>query len=152
MTFTRSKIYRTVSIISVLAVMGVIFFLSAQNSTESKETSGFIGELLAAIFNGNVPQDLLRTFAHFCEYALLGFLMYNVFYSFKVKIAPVTSALTSFLYALSDEIHQIFVDGRAFQIEDLTVDLCGIIAGTTLLLIIFTIINKIVINRKTVSE
>lgn len=152
MTFTRSKIYRIFSIIAVVAVMVIIFSLSAQNSTDSKETSTIVGGFLSVFFKGDIPQEELRTFAHFCEYALLGFLMYNAFCSFRIKLAPVTSVFSAFLYALSDEIHQIFVDGRAFQLQDLAVDLCGIISGMLLIFIIFTTINKIVMNRKTVSE
>ncbi|PIZ83818.1 hypothetical protein COX97_00370 [Candidatus Pacearchaeota archaeon CG_4_10_14_0_2_um_filter_05_32_18] len=33
----------------------------------------------------------------------------------------------SFLYAISDEIHQVFVPGRAFSYGDIFVDLCGIL-------------------------
>ncbi len=143
MNFTRSKTYRIFSILAVISVMGIIFYLSAQNSTDSKETSTMVGGFLSMIFKGNVPQEELRTFAHFCEYALLGFLMYNAFYSFKVKFAPLTSIIASFLYALSDEIHQIFVDGRAFQLIDLTIDLGGIICGTIVIFILFRLITKI---------
>ncbi len=143
MKFTGSKIYRIFSILAVVSVMGVIFFLSAQNGEESSQTSGFIVELLALVFKGNVAQDILRTFAHFFEYAVLGFLMYNVFYSFNVKFAPLVSATLSWAYAWSDEIHQIFVPQRAFQFSDLAVDLCGIILGTTLIFLVFRLISKI---------
>lgn len=147
MNFAGSKIYRIISILAVISVMGVIFYLSAQNSTDSKETSNMVGGFLSMIFKGDVPQEELRTFAHFCEYALLGFLMYNVFYSFKIKLAPVTGIISSFLYALSDEIHQIFVDGRAFQFTDLAVDSGGIICGTVVIFILFRLINKISLKK-----
>ncbi len=148
MKFTRSKIYRIFSIIALLSVMGLIFFLSAQNGEESSQTSGFIGDILALIFKGDVAQDVLRTFAHFTEYAVLGFLMYNVLYSFNVKFAPLTGITLSLLYAISDEIHQIFVPERAFQISDLTVDLGGIILGTTVIFLLFTIVTKISLKKK----
>ena len=148
MKFTRSKIYRIFSILALLSVMGLIFFLSAQNGEESSQTSGFIGDLLASIFKGDVAQDVLRTFAHFTEYAVLGFLMYNVLYSFNVGFAPLIGVVRSFIYALSDEIHQIFVPERAFQISDLTVDLGGIILGTTVIFLLFTIATKISLKKK----
>ena len=148
MKFTRSKIYRIFSILALLSVMGLIFFLSAQNGEESSQTSGFIGNLLASIFKGDVAQDVLRTFAHFTEYAVLGFLMYNVLYSFNVGFAPLIGVVLSFIYALSDEIHQIFVPERAFQISDLTVDLGGIILGTTVIFLLFTIATKISLKKK----
>lgn len=148
MKFTRSKIYRIFSIIALLSVMGLIFFLSAQNGEESSQTSGFIIELLILIFKGDIAHEVLRTFAHFFEYAVLGFLMYNVFYSFNVKFAFLISIALSFVYALSDEIHQIFVPERAFQISDLTVDLGGIILGTTVIFLLFTIVTKISLKKK----
>lgn len=147
MKFTGSKIYRIFSILAVIAVMAVIFWLSGQNGEESSQTSGFVGELLALIFKGDIAQNILRTFAHFLEYAVLGFLMYNVFYSFNVKLAPVVSVSASLLYALSDEIHQYFVPQRAFQLFDLSVDLGGIILGTVIIYIAFRLINKISLKK-----
>ncbi len=147
MKFTGSKIYRTFSILAVVAVMAIIFWLSAQNGEESTQTSNFIGELLALIFKGDIAQDILRTFAHFLEYTALGFLMYNVFYSFKVKFAPIISIALSWAYAWSDEIHQYFVPQRAFQLFDLTVDLGGIITGTIIIFLTFRLISKISLKK-----
>jgi len=42
------------------------------------------------------------------------------------------AVLLSMLYALSDETHQLFVPGRAFQVVDLVVDLGGILTGVWL--------------------
>jgi VanZ family protein len=38
-----------------------------------------------------------------------------------------------FLYAASDELHQVFVPGRTGQISDVVVDVAGAVAGLTLL-------------------
>lgn len=46
----------------------------------------------------------------------------------RKKDFPVVLLFTM-LYALSDEIHQIFVPGRTFQLEDLALDLLGALAG-----------------------
>jgi VanZ family protein len=42
------------------------------------------------------------------------------------------------LYALSDEIHQLFVPGRTFQLMDLALDLLGGVIG----LMVFAILRK----------
>lgn len=42
------------------------------------------------------------------------------------------SVLLAMLYALSDEIHQIFVPGRTFQVIDLVIDFLGILFGVFL--------------------
>jgi VanZ family protein len=48
------------------------------------------------------------------------------------------------LYALSDEIHQIFVPGRAFDIPDLFIDGAGILCG----LILYWLIRLWIARRK----
>jgi len=40
------------------------------------------------------------------------------------------------MYALFDEIHQMFVPGRAFQLFDLSLDAVGIILGLGIFLIL----------------
>ncbi len=127
------KTYKTISVILLLAVMVTIFVLSHQNSSESSETSGFVTELLTFVFGDNVPEAIVRTFGHYSEFAALGFLALNCFYAFKKELKPVICILLSWGYAWTDEIHQIFVDGRAFQISDLMVDLAGILTGTILI-------------------
>ena len=148
MKFTGSKIYRIFSILAVISVMGIIFFLSAQNGEESAETSSWVIDFLSLFFKGDLAQDIIRTFAHFSEYGVLGFLMYNVIYSFKIKLAPLISTALSLLYAISDEIHQYFVPERACQLSDLAVDFCGILLGTALMILLFRLINKISLKKK----
>lgn len=148
MRFTGSKIYRLFSILAVIAVMVIIFILSAENGEESAETSGWVIEFLSLFFKGDLAQDVIRTFAHFSEYAVLGLLMYNVIYSFKVKLAPVVSSILSLIYALSDEIHQYFVPERACQLSDLAVDFGGIIVGTAVIFLLFGLIEKTYLKKK----
>lgn len=136
------KFYKIISVILLVAVMVIIFILSHQNGTQSSETSGFVTKLFSLIFGDKIPEELIRTFGHFSEFAVLGFLMLNCIYAFKQKLKPVSSVLTSWGYAWTDEIHQIFVDGRAFQISDLMVDLAGIILGTLIILIILKIADR----------
>lgn len=143
----KIKIYRLLSVLLLIAVMVTIFLLSHQNGNESSQTSGFITKLFSLIFSNSVPEALVRTFGHFSEFCALGFLMLNCIYAFKGRLLPVYSILFSFGYALTDEIHQIFVDGRAFQISDLLVDLAGILTGTALISLIIFIIAKASKNK-----
>ena len=140
---TGNKIYKAVSIIFLIVVMVTIFVLSHQDGTESSQTSGLVTKLLSLVFGDNVPEAIVRTFGHFSEFAALGFLSTNCYYAFKEKRKPVLCAFLSWLYAWTDEIHQIFVDGRAFQISDLLVDLGGIICGTVLIIVIILLTKKI---------
>ena len=138
MSSTGRKIYKVISLILLVAVMVTIFILSHQNATKSTQTSGFVTNLLSLLFGDNIPEAIVRTFGHFCEFAALGFLATNCLYALKNEIKPFLCSALSWLYAWSDEIHQIFIEGRAFQISDLLVDLAGIIVGT---LVIYSIIK-----------
>ena len=50
------------------------------------------------------------------------------------------SIIFCFVYSLSDEIHQIFIDGRTFQFLDLFMDAIGYILGSL-------IFNKLFIKK-----
>lgn len=143
MSTTANKIYKVISALLLIAVMVTIFILSHQNGSESTETSGFVTKLLSFVFGDNIPEAIVRTFGHFSEFTALGFLSLNCIYAFKTEKKPILSASLSWLYAWTDEFHQIFVDGRAFQISDLLVDLCGIITGTTFIYLIILINEKV---------
>lgn len=138
----RRIIYRTFSIIAVAVITVTIFLLSAQTADNSSATSGFFTELLSRFLNKHFSDGFIRTCAHFCEYAGLGFFVCNLIYSFKGKTFPFISALLSWVYAWSDEIHQLFVPGRAFQISDLAVDLGGVIIGSFVFTAFIRIIKK----------
>lgn len=137
------KIYIAISAVVLLAVMVTIFILSAQNGEESSSTSGFFTKLIEAILGQPANEDIIRTLAHFCEFAGLGFLMCNFIFSLKDKLKPFLSIIFSVLYAISDEIHQIFVPERACQLSDLAVDTSGIILGVAGFCILITIMRKI---------
>ena len=142
---TRSQnIHKAISVILLGAVMITIFCLSHQDSTDSAEVSGSVVSWLYELLKIDLPDGTVRTIAHGCEYAALGFLMLNALRSFKQNFSPILSVLLSFFYAVTDEIHQLFVPGRAFQLVDLAVDLTGIILGTAA----FIILVKIIKNRK----
>lgn len=136
----KQTIYRIMSVCALLAVMITIFCFSHQDATESKETSTAVASWLGE-FIGNIPEDVIRTIAHCCEFAALGFLMHNALHSFKCSISPLISIGASFLYSVSDEIHQLFIPGRAFQLVDLAVDFVGIVIGTVAILIILKLIS-----------
>lgn len=146
----RRIIYRTFSVIAVAVITVTIFLLSAQTAEHSSATSGFFTELLSRFLNKHFSDGFIRTCAHFCEYAGLGFFVCNLIYSFKGKTFTFISSLISWVYAWSDEIHQLFVPGRAFQISDLAVDLGGVIIGSIVFTAFVRIIGK---HRKSdVSE
>lgn len=135
-------IHRVISFTLLLAVMVTIYCLSAQDSTDSAEASNSVVSWLYELLKIDLPNGTVRTIAHGCEFAALGFLMLNALRSLRSDFKVVSSVIISFIYAITDEIHQLFVPGRAFQLTDLAVDLTGIVLGTTAFLILVKITEK----------
>lgn len=155
------KIYliRTTGIALTVFMMVFIFTMSSQNATVSNETSGGVikftvslvypefNELSEIAQNGIVSslQGLVRSLAHFSAFAALCFssLIFTLtLEKLKLLLRYVSSVVFSFVYALSDEFHQLFIPGRAFQLSDVFVDLCGILVGALFMYLITLIIKK----------
>lgn len=139
---TFNKIYFSISLIIVLSLLVLIFYLSHQSGEDSGETSGWFTSFINFLLPFEVKEEIVRTLAHFSEFACLSFFMNNLFVSYKLKLCPVISVLLSFLYAITDEIHQIFVPERACQLSDMAVDLLGIISGMAVFCLIYLIFTK----------
>ena len=66
---------------------------------------------------------ILRKCAHLTEYAILGALLT------RATRAPALAVLVASLYAVTDEVHQTFVDGRLGTPRDVAIDLLGVLIG-----------------------
>ena len=116
--------------------MGLIFFLSSEDSLKSTKLSdSFTNKTLVSVcklFNKNCDKDkviskygvLIRKGAHFTEYFILGALVFFTLKEYGIK-NPLVPLVACVLYAASDEIHQLFVDGRSARILDVIIDSCG---------------------------
>lgn len=112
--------------------MTIIFIMSSFNAEDSANQSNFIVNIISNIFNiENVKllSLIIRKLAHFTEYLILGTLVINMFTKNNAKKTYLLSILLCIIYAISDEIHQIFVPGRACQIKDILIDSVGSITG-----------------------
>lgn len=151
---SKSKADRIRSnIAAILAVvwMCVIFSFSAQTQEESGTVSlGFSYRMVdtaGRLFGLDLDYDKIRAIAgaiehivrkgaHMTEYAILAFLFYvwlcrwNISRRRRLAVA----AVMAILYACSDELHQIFVAGRAGQISDVLVDSAGALLALLLIL------------------
>lgn len=142
---------------AVILWMTVIFAFSAQPAVQSDELSMGLAEkilqfieMIRAIpaFSGIDGTALagviaaanyyVRKTAHFTAYAILGVLLYNLMASYGMKRgkAVLLSAVVCLVYAITDEVHQLFVPGRAGQIRDVLIDFSGSLSalGVTYLL------------------
>src|SRR5690554_7578811 len=106
--------------------MGLIFYLSCQAGEESSKLSAGITDAIVKAVKTVAPQTdmdidtfnhLLRKNAHFFSYFVLGLLVMNALSNSGIRgFRCIVLALgVSILYAVSDEVHQLFVPGRAGQ-------------------------------------
>ena len=114
-----------IAVAAVLLCMGMIFFFSSQDASESTMMSDRFAFLLCWPF----AVKILRKCAHFSEFALLGFLTALAVKNFeKKKFIPAAFAISA-AYAATDELHQLFVEGRACRFFDFGVDCSGALTG-----------------------
>jgi VanZ family protein len=119
---------------------GLIFVMSSKNADESSNQSLFVADLLnrwlRQLFGPHafaVSEDVVRKTAHFFEYLVLGFLLFMGFLDRSRPGRVMLSVfIAGFLFAVSDEIHQLFVPGRTMRPFDVLVDIAGI--GTAVLM------------------
>lgn len=106
--------------------MAVIFWFSANSHDASTSQSDTIIGLIpyATSWPQEVATLLVRKAAHIFIYFVLGLLMLNAAKDAVLsnKRAILLSVLFVMLYAISDEIHQVFVPGRGPQVTDVLID------------------------------
>lgn len=124
----------------------LIFAFSAQSAEHSDFYSKKVTEIIIKIISliDNVTIDanrtnsliiqlhsLVRKFAHGWIYFVLGVLVVKAVIKTGVMgfRAHVLAVLFCGAYAVTDEIHQLFVPGRSGQISDILIDTSGAILG-----------------------
>ena len=69
---------------------------------------------------------VLRKIAHACEFAVLGALLLRALRDERAALAA------GIAYAISDEVHQLFVPGRVGSPLDVAIDSAGVAVGVLL--------------------
>lgn len=141
-------------LVVILALwMTLIFIMSNQPASESSKLSGgIVLKLIAAFFHkfGSLSSEqqsntvyiitfIVRKTAHFLEYFILGLLSGFVSATYKQNRYILKAVLTfafCLLFAVSDEIHQYFIPGRACRFTDICIDAAGSVIAITLLTVI----------------
>lgn len=132
-----------------------IFIMSAQPAEQSSQLSGgIVSKIVSVAYSDfeDLPAEqktditytvtfIVRKVAHFLEYSILGLLAFftaNTYKEHKFALRILTASIFCVLYAVSDEIHQYFVVGRACRFCDICIDSAGsILAIFFLALIIY---------------
>ena len=147
------------SLIPVLGIMVMIFLFSSQNGEESGELSARITETILRLVYSDYdlltgPEQallferishIIRKTAHFTEFAALGFFLlghFKALASRKNLTHPfLGTVLSGFLYAISDEFHQSFVNGRSPSILDVGIDSAGVLFGLLVMALLLSLLS-----------
>ena len=153
----KLNIIRVILIIMLAGTFYLIFGFSSQNATKSSSISGKISKDIVNITRkketekeknriAKLIEPGIRKLAHFSIYTLVGFLLMNLFFTYKISINKkiIISLILGFVYACSDEIHQTFVAGRSGEARDVLIDTSGVFIG----ILISTLLYKIYKNSK----
>jgi len=144
--------------VAVILWMVLIFSLSAQPASESSSLSGQtirkVAEFTIPNFNNisheqqtSIIADLQHTArktAHMLIYLALGALCTSVLsqYALKIKMRLIGAIAICAGYAITDELHQLFVKGRSAQISDVCIDSCGAMIGIILVMLVVIIYRR----------
>ena len=150
---------KVVKICFLVLWMALIFAFSNQKDVDSSKISdSFIDRTVVKIykiFNENITKEKeneiiekytypIRKFAHYTLYFILGILSFLVVKDYSInKKLIIYSLLICFLYACSDEFHQLFIIGRRARVLDVIIDTFGSFCSIS----IFYIFNKKISKR-----
>lgn len=150
-------ILRIILIILLVIVFINIFGFSSQNSEQSGNLSRTITlkitqniKTIQNLENGqkeqtlNIIETVIRKVAHFSEYTIVGILLMSLIstYNLRQKNRFLISIGIGFLYACSDEFHQLFVPGRSAQFTDVLIDTAGVCMGCFIIYLILLVIKR----------
>lgn len=65
---------------------------------------------------------------------------------------PAISVVLTSAYAVTDELHQLFVEGRSCQVLDWAIDTAGAIIGTLGFLALYYIFSKILKSKNIIDR
>ncbi len=157
------KFVRIASVILLISWMAMIFCLSHQTADESSKTSGVIIETVIKLMEPEFDslteeeqealitpfQFIVRKLAHFSIFAILGLLSFISIGTYRISMLAkfFFSSLISLLYAMSDEYHQLYIDGRSSELRDILIDFCGSLIAILFMLIIVRLNKKGLMNK-----
>ncbi|CCY79542.1 acetobutylicum phosphotransbutyrylase [Mycoplasma sp. CAG:877] len=137
---------KIIKIILIVLWCSLIFMFSNDTGgTSTKKSDGLIVRTVEKVIKRNLSSEekdkVLKYFvvpvrksAHLFIYFILGFLIISLLREYRdINMKVVLLAVFfAFLYACSDEVHQLFVVGRSGQVKDVFIDTFGSFLGVLL--------------------
>lgn len=155
----KPKSLFVICLILTIIWISIIYAFSAQPAKESSQNSSGIVEWLIQILYPHYEELseskqtqisdhwtwLVRKSAHAAEYAILAILIYvtcvisNLKWAHQIRICIALAG--SIVYAATDELHQLFVQGRSGQFKDVLIDAAGALIGVFISQVIYQFIK-----------
>lgn len=151
----------------VLAIvwMCVIFAFSAQEKEESGEVSAsFTYHMVSStrtFFHldlsdarvkeiSDAIEGFIRKLAHMAEFGIMSVLLYIWVGQWEMSFLRRggTAVGATAIYAATDEIHQLFVPGRAGRFSDVCIDSAGALTGVIVFALLVQIVKRVRARRQ----
>jgi len=142
---------KLIKLILIVICMISIFKLSSDNKELSTNKSDGVIITMSEFFLGRHLNSLekemyiekyvklVRKSAHFFIYSILGLLVISLALEYSLDYKTIIiSIIFCLLYAVSDEIHQLYVPGRSGEVRDVFIDTIGSFFGIILYFICYT--------------
>ena len=165
--FDKTVWIKLLLIFIILADAVFIFVNSSQNAETSAGKSGKLVEIILRLTHPDFDSltesektaifseldGKIRSAAHFIEYVPIGFcgtLLLLLCLGLSEKSLICSSGVLVFgaIYAISDEIHQGFTDGRASEVGDVILDSCGCLFGIGLAFAVYLLFRSVFRRNK----
>lgn len=142
------KTKRIILSLLIIITSATIFFFSSQDGEESTRVSNTVTTKVIDTYTSLKKENIsasrknemiknmsfyIRKLAHFVMYFILGLLVYLFVSTYDFKYPFVISLFCVFLFASSDEAHQLCSFGRSAQITDVLLDTLGAFCGMSII-------------------
>lgn len=148
--------------VAVFVWIILIFNFSNQPASVSDKLSMGVTKVIFEKISFLVPNsekqlshlnNIVRKYAHFLIFLVLGMLVMAGLSSKKKSNrstfrSVVTGILVCIFFAITDETHQLFVQGRGAQLQDMLIDTAGAMVGIG----VYLIVERAIKNRQKVSK
>lgn len=156
-SLSKERIWTSlITFLPAIIVMAVIFYFSSCDGTESAQTSSravdfivvALQKLPALSLSPEETKELaealtypIRKFAHMAEYGILAWCFFLGIYNLVKWYPYIPAFICTFLYAGTDEFHQLYVQGRTGRVSDVLIDSIGALIALLILNFILRRIN-----------
>lgn len=151
------KVFWVYLILTVFLMVSIFYFSAQPGEKSSAVSENVTKKVVTEEKIAHLPhkeadkqfetvETIIRKSAHFIIFSGLGFCIFMTFYHsgkmHKIYIICILSLIFCILYAVSDEVHQLFISERSGEVRDVLIDSSGSFLGILLVLFICKIKSK----------